>query len=50
MVWEYIKKNDIPYNRLHDIGYPRLAVLLGTRAILPGDDLRLGRWWWEKNY
>ena len=49
MVWEYIKKNDIPYNRLHDMGYPSIGCAPCTRAILPGDDLRSGRWWWEND-
>jgi len=49
MIWEYIKKNDIPYNRLHDMGYPSIGCAPCTRAILPGDDLRSGRWWWEND-
>lgn len=47
MVWEYIKKNDIPYNKLHDLGYPSIGCAPCTRAILAGEDLRSGRWWWE---
>jgi phosphoadenosine phosphosulfate reductase len=49
MVWEYIKKNDVPYNKLHDLGYPSIGCAPCTRAILPGDDLRSGRWWWEND-
>jgi phosphoadenosine phosphosulfate reductase len=46
-VWDYIKKNDVPYNRLHDIGYPSIGCAPCTRAISSEDDLRSGRWWWE---
>ena len=46
-VWDYIKKNNIPYNKLHDKGYPSIGCEPCTRAIKPGEDLRAGRWWWE---
>ncbi|MGN6707974.1 MAG: phosphoadenylyl-sulfate reductase [Candidatus Nitrosocosmicus sp.] len=49
MVWDYIKKNDVPYNKLHDSGYPSIGCAPCTRAILPGVDLRSGRWWWEND-
>jgi phosphoadenosine phosphosulfate reductase len=47
-VWEYIRKNRVPYNALHDIGYPSIGCLPCTRAVKPGEDIRAGRWWWEK--
>jgi phosphoadenosine phosphosulfate reductase len=47
MVWSYIKKNDLPYNKLHDMGYPSIGCAPCTRAISLGEDLRAGRWWWE---
>jgi phosphoadenosine phosphosulfate reductase len=47
MVWDYIKKNDVPYNKLHDAGYPSIGCEPCTRAIQPGEDPRAGRWWWE---
>lgn len=50
MVWDHIKKNDIPYNKLHDKGYPSIGCAPCTRAIKPGEDLRAGRWWWENNF
>jgi phosphoadenosine phosphosulfate reductase len=50
MVWEYIKNNDIPYNSLHDKGYPSIGCAPCTRAIGPGEDLRAGRWWWENDF
>lgn len=43
----YIKDNKIPYNPLHDKHYPSIGCQPCTRAILPGEDLRAGRWWWE---
>lgn len=46
-VWDYIKLNDIPYNKLHDQGFPSIGCQPCTRAIDKGEDLRAGRWWWE---
>ena len=46
-VWDYIKANDVPYNALHDRGFPSIGCAPCTRAIQPGEDLRAGRWWWE---
>jgi len=46
-VWDYIKKNRVPYNTLHDRGYPSIGCQPCTRAIFPGEDVRAGRWWWE---
>ena len=47
MVWDYIHKNDVPYNKLHDMSYPSIGCAPCTRAIKPGEELRAGRWWWE---
>jgi phosphoadenosine phosphosulfate reductase len=46
-VWDYIRKNNVPYNRLHKQGYPSIGCAPCTRAVRPGEDLRAGRWWWE---
>ena len=46
-VWDYIKINKIPYNHLHDLGYPSIGCAPCTRAVKPGEDIRAGRWWWE---
>lgn len=43
-IWEYIRKNDVPYNELHDRGYPSIGCTHCTRAILQGEDARAGRW------
>jgi phosphoadenosine phosphosulfate reductase len=47
MVWDYIHKNTIPYNKLHDSGYPSIGCEPCTRAIRAGENPRAGRWWWE---
>lgn len=47
-VWSVIRALDIPYNPLHDQGYPSIGCEPCTRAIRPGEDLRAGRWWWEQ--
>lgn len=47
-VWQYIRKEGVPYNPLHDKGYPSIGCLPCTRAIEPGEDFRAGRWWWEQ--
>jgi phosphoadenosine phosphosulfate reductase len=44
---EYIDKNDVPYNVLHDRGFVSIGCAPCTRAIRPGEDFRAGRWWWE---
>jgi phosphoadenosine phosphosulfate reductase len=46
-VWDYIKTNKVPYNVLHDKGFPSIGCQPCTRAIQPGEDVRAGRWWWE---
>ncbi|WP_424688584.1 MAG: phosphoadenylyl-sulfate reductase [Halarcobacter ebronensis] len=46
-VWNYIKQNNVPYNKLHDQGFPSIGCAPCTRAIKEGEDIRAGRWWWE---
>jgi phosphoadenosine phosphosulfate reductase len=48
-VWAYIKNHDVPYNALHDRGYPSIGCAPCTRAVQPGEDIRAGRWWWESS-
>lgn len=43
-IWEYIHKNDVPYNELHDQGYPSIGCTHCTRAVLKDEDARAGRW------
>ena len=46
-VRDYVDANKVPYNELHDRGYPSLGCAPCTRAIEPDEDIRAGRWWWE---
>ncbi len=46
-VWDYITKNNVPYNKLHKKGFASIGCLPCTRAIEDGEDVRAGRWWWE---
>jgi phosphoadenosine phosphosulfate reductase len=46
-VWEYIRKNNVPYNKLHDKGFPSIGCGPCTREVGPDQDIRAGRWWWE---
>jgi len=46
-VFDYLKENDVPTNRLHAAGYPSIGCAPCTRAVKPGEDERAGRWWWE---
>jgi phosphoadenosine phosphosulfate reductase len=46
-VKEYIRVHNVPYNTLHDRGFPSIGCQPCTRAVQPGEDFRAGRWWWE---
>lgn len=46
-VKQYVKENGVPYNCLHEKGFPSIGCQPCTRAVAPGDDIRSGRWWWE---
>ena len=46
-VWEYLRTHQVPYNALHDRGFPSIGCEPCTRAVQPGEDVRAGRWWWE---
>lgn len=48
-VLKYIKENTVPYNPLHDKGFLSIGCASCTRAVLPGEDIRAGRWWWESS-
>ena len=43
-VWTYIRINELPYNELHDQGYPSIGCKPCTRAVRPGEHERAGRW------
>ena len=46
-VKNYIALYRVPYNPLHDQGYPSIGCEPCTRPIKDGEDVRAGRWWWE---
>ena len=48
-LWKYVRENKVPYNELHDRGYPSIGCEPCTRAIKEGEDPRAGRWWWEND-
>jgi phosphoadenosine phosphosulfate reductase len=48
-VWAYLREHKVPYNALHDRGYPSIGCEPCTRAVKPGEDPRAGRWWWERD-
>ncbi len=43
-VWAYLKAHNVPYNRLHDQGYPSIGCTHCTTAVHDGEDERAGRW------
>lgn len=45
--WDYIRQHGVPYNKLHDVGFPSIGCQPCTRAVKEGEDIRAGRWWWE---
>jgi phosphoadenosine phosphosulfate reductase len=42
-----VREQGVPYNRLEDEGVLSIGCQPCTRAVLPGEDERAGRWWWE---
>lgn len=45
--WDYVRSHGVPYNKLHDNGFPSIGCQPCTRAVGAGEDIRAGRWWWE---
>ncbi len=43
-VWDYIHKNNVPYNVLHDRDFPSIGCEPCTKPVKPGEDPRAGRW------
>ncbi len=46
-IWNYVRMQNVPYNALHDKGFPSIGCAPCTRAVAKGEDIRAGRWWWE---
>ena len=49
-VQNYIDENNVPQNALHKQGFISIGCAPCTRAILPDEDIRAGRWWWESSH
>lgn len=49
-VEEYLENNNVPQNSLHKQGFVSIGCAPCTRAILPGEDIRAGRWSWESSH
>lgn len=47
-LWEFIKRENIPYNPMYEEGYPSIGCAPCTRAVAAGEHPRSGRWWWEE--
>ena len=47
-VWDYIRLSEVPYNALHEKGFISIGCEPCTRAVLPNQHEREGRWWWEE--
>jgi thioredoxin-dependent adenylylsulfate APS reductase len=48
-VWDYVRANEVPYHELFDHGYTSIGCTPCTRAVMPGESERAGRWWWEED-
>lgn len=44
----FVRENRVPYNALHDRGFPSIGCAPCTRAVKVGEPERAGRWWWER--
>lgn len=49
-VENHLKEFNVPQNALHKEGFVSIGCAPCTRAILPGEDIRAGRWWWESSH
>jgi phosphoadenosine phosphosulfate reductase len=48
-VWDYIRLSEVPYNELHEKGFISIGCEPCTKAVLPNQHEREGRWWWEED-
>jgi phosphoadenosine phosphosulfate reductase len=46
---EFVRAHDVPCNALHERGFLSIGCAPCTRAVLPGEPERAGRWWWEQS-
>lgn len=48
-VKRYVFDHSVPYNKLHEKGFPSIGCQPCTRSIQPEENIRAGRWWWESS-
>jgi phosphoadenosine phosphosulfate reductase len=46
---EFVRDHDVPCNALHERGFLSIGCAPCTRAVMPGEPERAGRWWWEQS-
>jgi phosphoadenosine phosphosulfate reductase len=46
---EFVRAHDVPSNALHERGFLSIGCAPCTRAVMPGEPERAGRWWWEQS-
>src|ERR1700722_14990019 len=46
---EFVRVHDVPCNALHERGFLSIGCAPCTRAVMPGEPERAGRWWWEQS-
>jgi phosphoadenosine phosphosulfate reductase len=46
---EFVRAHDVPCNALHERGFLSIGCAPCTRAVMPGEPERAGRWWWEQS-
>ena len=47
-VWAYLRAFEVPYNALYEQGYRSIGCAPCSRPVVAGEDVRAGRWWWER--
>jgi phosphoadenosine phosphosulfate reductase len=48
-VWDHIEAYQVPFNELHEKGFISIGCEPCTKAVLPNQHERAGRWWWEES-
>jgi phosphoadenosine phosphosulfate reductase len=46
---EFVRAHNVPCNALHERGFLSIGCAPCTRAVMPGEPERAGRWWWEQS-
>ncbi|MGE5640824.1 MAG: phosphoadenylyl-sulfate reductase [Clostridia bacterium] len=48
-LWYYAREHAVPTNALYEQGYRSIGCAPCTRPVLPSEEVRAGRWWWERS-